>query len=284
MINLQVKICDEVILFPNAKINVGLRITAKRKDGYHDIETIFYPVKLCDALEFVVPEEQVSDEIRMTGTDTGLNSPEDNLVIKAVRILREHRFFPFLRLHLHKAIPSGAGLGGGSSDASCIIKSLNRHFCLGIPGNELKNLAGRIGSDCPFFIDNIPAIARGRGDILKPAGSFLTGYYIVLLNPGLHISTREAYENCSPTEPEKSLGELTAVPPVEWKNNVLNDFEPYAFDRYPLISDLKKALYDAGALFSLMSGSGSSVFGIFHERPLLDPSLKKFRIHEGFLT
>jgi 4-diphosphocytidyl-2-C-methyl-D-erythritol kinase len=272
-----------MIVFPVAKINLGLRITEKRTDGYHNIETVFYPVPFCDALEFIVPEEQNDRDLLFTsGIETGA-SIDNNLVIKAVKKLRESHYIPFLKFHLHKAIPTGAGLGGGSSDAACLLKSLNRFFSLKINDDELKNIALTIGSDCPFFIDGTPAIGTGRGEILKPAADALTGYYMVLLNPRLHVSTREAYESCKPQKPSDSLDELIKMPVVEWRYHIFNDFEEYAFSKFPLISDLKNELYEAGALFSLMSGSGSSVFGIFSEKPQLPEKIREYVIWEGSL-
>ena len=193
-----------MIVFPKAKINLGLRITGKRNDGYHNIETVFYPVSLCDALEFVVsPEAHEKDILTVTGISVGV-SPEENIVMKAVSKLREKYSFPWLKIHLHKAIPHGAGLGGGSSDAACMLKALNRHFQLSISEQEMKSIALDIGSDCPFFIDGDPAFASGRGEILESINPVLSGYYLLLLNPGVGINTGEAYQNCRPETPVTS--------------------------------------------------------------------------------
>lgn len=271
-----------MIGFPSAKINLGLRITAKRQDGYHDIETVFYPAGLSDALEFVVQERINEDIITVTGADINI-TPGENLVMKAAKKLREKHTFPNIRIHLHKSIPAGAGLGGGSSDAACLLKGLNRFFRLEIPEDELKEIALSIGSDCPFFIDNTPAFASGRGEILNPAPHVLSGYYLVLLNPGVGISTREAYSNCIPQKQAQSLPELVKKPVNEWINFIFNDFEKFAFSKHRVIGLLKDELYSSGALFSLMSGSGSSVFGIFSSCPELPPSVKKYRIYEGWV-
>lgn len=268
-----------MVLFPNAKINIGLRIVSRRMDGYHDIETVFYPVKLCDALEFV-KSETGEDELVVTGIGIVSNAKE-NLVIKAVSKLRQRSQFPFLKIHLHKAIPAGAGLGGGSSDGSCILKSLNRYFSLGISMNELMDMALGLGSDCPFFIEDQPAYATGRGELLEPVPSVLEGFYIVLINPGLHVSTKEAYSHCIPSKPDTSLKELIGLPVSEWKKFIFNDFEDFASGKYPVIGDIKRSFYASGAVFSLMSGSGSSVFGIFSEKPVLPEVLRKMVIHEG---
>ena len=272
-----------MIFFPSAKINIGLRITKKRPDGYHDIETIFYPVELCDALEFVVSDNQEqNDIIRVTGTDAEIEN-DDNLVMKAVLKLREKRTFPFLKVHLHKGIPLGAGLGGGSSDAACMLKVINRHFGLHLDKSILKSLALELGSDCSFFIDCEPSVAAGRGEILTPVRNILSGYYLVLINPGVEISTREAYQNCHPAVPATSLLRLIELPVAEWKNHILNDFEEFAFKKFPIIGELKSDLYSAGALFSLMSGSGSSVYGVFSEKPALPEKVKKYVIWEGLM-
>jgi 4-diphosphocytidyl-2-C-methyl-D-erythritol kinase len=272
-----------MIVFPKAKINLGLRITRKRSDGYHDIETLFYPVGLSDALEFIVTDEHLhKDILTVTGINTG-SDPDDNLVIKALRKLREEYSFPFLKVHLHKVIPVGAGLGGGSSDAVFILKAVNRFFDLSIDDIKLKAIALELGSDCPFFIDNIPAFATGRGELLVPVGSVLSGYYIIILNPGVGINTRQAYQNCFPKESRESLLLLTKRSVKKWKNLIINDFEEYAFKKYPLIGEIKNELYNSGALFSSMSGSGSSVYGIFSKKPEIPVRLKDFVIWEEIL-
>lgn len=271
-----------MVVFPRAKINLGLRITGKRNDGYHNIETVIYPVSLCDALEFVVSSGQDGkDNLTVTGISVGV-SPEENIVMKAVRKLREKYSFPGLRIHLHKAIPHGAGLGGGSSDAACMMKSINRHFNLSIGTNELKAMALDIGSDCPFFIEGDPAFATGRGEILEPISPVLSGSYLLLLNPGVGINTREAYRNCKPEIPSDSLLNLSTMEITKWKDLISNDFEAFAFKKHPVIKQLKDDLYNAGAIFSSMSGSGSSVYGIFSGKPgNLPGHLRRMVIWEG---
>jgi len=272
-----------VILFPKAKINLGLRITGKRPDGYHDIETLFYPVPLCDALEFVIsPEPLKKDLITVTGLLTDSN-PDDNLVMQGIRKIREKYSFPWLKIHLHKSIPAGAGLGGGSSDASTILKAINRCFRLNIEEVTLKKLALELGSDCPFFIDCIPAAASGRGEVLSPINPVLSGLYILLLNPGIGINTKEAYSNCLPAIPVTNLTKLIDRPISDWRNHILNDFEDYAFKKHPVIGEIKNRLYQSGAIFSLMSGSGSSVYGIFAGKPQPDDYLLRYVIYEGLL-
>jgi 4-diphosphocytidyl-2-C-methyl-D-erythritol kinase len=272
-----------MIFFPNAKINIGLRITGKRPDGFHDLETVFYPVMLSDALEFVISDNSAGkDSITVTGIETG-SEPENNLVIKAVNRLRAIAAFPVLNIHLHKGIPVGAGLGGGSSDATCMLKVLNRHFELNLDHGVLMDIALELGSDCPFFIECVPAYATGRGEILTPVKPVLAGYYLVLVNPGIGINTGAAFRNCSPALPSTSLTDLIQSPPEEWKSTIINDFEAYAIKEYPIIGYLKEELYRSDALFSLMSGSGSSVYGIFRSKPELSTEIRKFVIWEGIL-
>ena len=256
-----------MIVFPRAKINLGLRITGKRTDGYHNIETIFYPVGLCDALEFVVePEQNKRDNLTVTGIPLEVN-PEENIVMKAVSKLRGKYLFPILKIHLHKAIPHGAGLGGGSSDAACMLKSLNRHFGLAASEKEIKSMALDIGSDCPFFLDGDPSFASGRGEILEAINPVLSGFYLLLLNPGVGINTREAYQNCRPEAPAGTLLSISSLDIKDWKEHIFNDFEEYAIKKHPEIGQIKENLYKHGALYSSMSGSGSSVYGIFSGKP-----------------
>ena len=271
-----------MIVFPKAKINLGLRITDKRNDGYHNIETLFYPVSLCDALEFVVsPVATEKDFLIVTGISIGVNQ-EENIVMKAVSKLREQYLFPWLKIHLHKAIPHGAGLGGGSSDAACMLKALNRYFTLSIDDKKIKSIALDIGSDCPFFIDGDPAFAQGRGEILESINPVLSGYYLLLINPGVVINTREAYLNCTPETPVTSLRLLVTRDISEWKDLILNDFEESVFKNHPAIRKIKDDLYSSGALFSSMSGSGSGVYGIFSGKPRNLPwHLRRIVIWEG---
>lgn len=272
-----------MIIFPKSKINLGLRITGKRHDGYHDIETVFYPVGMRDALEFIVSTDSVKKDILTTsGINTGSNI-EDNLVLKSVRKLREKYSFPVLKIHLHKVIPVGAGLGGGSADAAFLLKAINRCFKLLIDDNSLKNIALELGSDCPFFIDGKPSFGSGRGELLIPIKPVLTGYYLILLNPEVGINTREAYQNCRPDRPATSLLQLIGRPLTKWKELIINDFEEFAFKKHPIIGQIKNELYNSGAIFSLMSGSGSSVYGIFADKPKLPSKLKNFVIYEGVM-
>ena len=273
-----------MIVFPTAKINIGLYVTEKRSDGFHNIETLFYPVPFYDALEFVEHNNQSApDSLIVTGIDVG--NHEDNLVIKAVKKLRERKNFPMLKIHLHKAIPTKAGLGGGSSDAAFILKGINQLYGLEMNSEELKAMALEIGSDCPFFIDAVPAYASGRGEILQPLKTeILNNHYIVLAKAEKGINTKIAYMNCCPTVPPISLNSVIEnVPVSQWKGLIKNDFDEYAFGEEPLIAKLIDEMYIAGAVFSLMSGSGSAVYGIFKNRPQLSELLKKRTIWQGFI-
>ncbi len=271
-----------MITFPKAKINLGLRITGKRPDSYHDIETIFYPVGLSDALEFVLSPGKAEDELIVSGLEIK-TKPNNNLVIKAVRVLRERQSIPVLKIHLHKAIPSGAGLGGGSSDAACMLKAINKYLHLNLGIQELKTIALEIGSDCPFFIDPVPSIATGRGEVLKPLKNLLEGYFIILLNSGISISTRDAYNNTFISSPGTSLEQLVMLHPSKWEKLIVNDFEDYAFKLYPMIAEIKKSLYRLGALYSSMSGSGSTIYGLFTRKPEIPVKIRENIIYEGVL-
>ncbi len=272
-----------MVIFPKAKINLGLRITARRPDGFHDIETVFYPVSLCDILELAINnDEQGGDIFSLTGTRLD-GEQDNNLVIRAVRKLRESYSLPPLKIHLHKVIPPGAGLGGGSSDAAGALKTMNRIFELALSAQELKSIALELGSDCPFFIDCQPAFATGRGEILKHVDPVLEGLHIILVNPGIRISTREAYGRCTPSEAGVTLSELIHYPVAEWRSHIINDFEKTVFEQYPQIGIIKKILYNHGALFSSMSGSGSAVYGIYAGKPEVPEILRDHVIYNGIL-
>jgi 4-diphosphocytidyl-2-C-methyl-D-erythritol kinase len=222
------------------------------------------------------------DILRVTGVLVDA-SPGNNLVMKAVRKIRIVRNIPFLRIHLHKVIPVGAGLGGGSSDAATILKSLNRYLYLDISNEKLKEISLELGSDCPFFIESNPAFAEGRGELLTPVKPLTEGLHILLVNPEIHINTREAYSYCTPKQPDTNLKELYLLDISEWKNLIINDFEEFIFKKYPQIAAIKKTLYDMGALYSSMSGSGSTVYGIFRRKPLIPESLNDMVIYSDVL-
>ncbi|MGI9544507.1 MAG: 4-(cytidine 5'-diphospho)-2-C-methyl-D-erythritol kinase [Cyclobacteriaceae bacterium] len=255
-----------MLSFPNAKINLGLHITAKRPDGFHDLETCLYPVGWCDILEVIQGKE-------VDFTYSGLpieGDPKDNLCFKAYELLQSDCDLPPIQLQLHKGIPLGAGLGGGSADAASTLLTLNKKFSLNLDHVVLKKYAAQLGSDCPFFIDNTPSFATGKGDTLEPANVDLTGNHVVIVNPGLHISTAQAYSNVTPRKPSASLREILDRPLGSWKETLVNDFEENIFRDYPEIKQIKKQLYDQGAFYSSMSGSGASVYGLFDEEINLD--------------
>lgn len=273
----------EMVVFPKAKINIGLRIVEKRPDGYHNIETFFYPVDLADALEFVVRKDnRRHDTLRVTGHMNEVD-PEDNLVMKAVKLMRHSFDFPSIRIHLHKSIPVGAGLGGGSSDAAGMLRALNRYFEFGLNAEELRSFAGRLGSDAPFFIDGSPSFAEGVGNILSEFPLDLSGYHIAILWPNLNISTAEAYSGCVPCPTGLSLRQLLNLPVSEWRGRVVNDFELNIFSKYPLVGRIKNALYEAGALYASMSGSGSAVYGIFREEPVFPREISRYLLYTSDL-
>ncbi|WP_439490348.1 4-(cytidine 5'-diphospho)-2-C-methyl-D-erythritol kinase [Algoriphagus sp.] len=253
-----------MISFPNAKINLGLYITAKRSDGYHEIESCMVPIPLVDALEMIV------DTKKTTFSTTGLDVPgdaKDNLILKAYQLLKkDFPNLPNISIHLHKTIPMGAGLGGGSSDAAFALTMMNNLFDLILDDFFLEEYAAQLGSDCPFFIENIPQIARGRGEILEPITLDMKGTYLVLINPRIHIGTKEAYAGVSP---KKTAGKLEEIleDKTRWKDELINDFEASIFPNHPEIAAIKSKLYENGAYYAAMSGSGSSVFGLFEEKP-----------------
>jgi 4-diphosphocytidyl-2-C-methyl-D-erythritol kinase len=252
-----------MIVFPNAKINIGLNVVSKREDGFHNIETIFYPIKLSDALEFAE-----ADETRLSNSGIQIESDQkDNLIIKAYGILKANFNLPNLKFHLHKIIPFGAGLGGGSSDAAFTLKMLNEYFNLRLSLEELEDYAGQIGADCPFFIRNKPTFATGIGNKFHKLELDLADYEIIILKPNISVSTPEAYKNVIPRNPKYRLTEIVKTPIDDWKNLIVNDFEKSVFSKYPQIAELKQLLYVLGANYASMSGSGSAVFGIFRHLP-----------------
>lgn len=263
-----------MIVFPNAKINLGLRVVEKRGDGYHNIETVFLPIGLNDVLEFVESGDR-KISIQVSGIQLE-GRPEENLVVKAWEIMHEHCGIPVVDIHLHKIIPVGAGLGGGSSDAAFMLKGLNDFFECGCTIEQLENMASTLGSDCAFFIRNKPAIGTGRGEILDPVEPELSGYEMVLINPGLHISTRDAYNGIIPHKSERPLRELLLFPTNQWQEYLVNEFEDTVFKKHNKISEIKSDLIDAGAVYASMSGSGSSVFGIFSEGSIPEDLADRF--------
>lgn len=270
-----------MITYPNAKINLGLNVTERLPNGYHNIETIFYPIPLCDTLQVeteesmdtnrtnIFPEgclirtEEADDYTLHTGgTDIGCPA-EKNLIIKVLRNLQEDFKIPYLHIALRKEIPSGAGLGGGSSDAAYMMKLLNDLFNLGLTCEEMEERVSTLGADCAFFIRNRPTLATGIGNVFTPINLSLNGWHALLLKPDIFVSTKEAYSHIRPHKPETPVTTIINHPVEAWKGALGNDFEDGIFAIHPEIADIKEKLYEAGATYAAMSGSGSSVFGIF---------------------
>jgi 4-diphosphocytidyl-2-C-methyl-D-erythritol kinase len=252
-----------MIIFPNAKINIGLNIINRRPDGYHNLETVFYPVKINDALEIIESGE-------LSFESAGLPIPgrmEDNLCIRGYHLLKKDFDLPPVKIFLYKHIPIGAGLGGGSADAAFFIRLLNQKFNLGLTDDLMINYARQLGADCAFFIKNKPVFAFDRGDEFEPVKLDLSNYKIALVMPPVHVSTAEAYGGVKPAPVRQSLMELIDEPVHQWKHFIKNDFETTVFKNHPVIRGVKAALYEAGAIYASMSGSGASVFGIFDTLP-----------------
>ena len=251
-----------MLFFPNAKINIGLNITSKRDDGYHNLESIFFPIAWCDILE-IIPSKQLSFESK------GLSIPgQANLCLKAYELMKSHYGINPVSMHLHKNIPIGAGLGGGSSDAAFTLMALNTIFELGLEKDELKKMAAKLGADCPFFIDNIPSLASGIGEVLNPVDLDMSNYHLLVVKPDVFISTSEAFSVIVPQKTSLSFEEEIKMPIEKW--TLKNDFEDSIFPQYPELLEIKKSLIQAGALYASMSGSGSSIYAIFSEKPQLE--------------
>lgn len=255
-----------MITYPNAKINLGLHIVEKRPDGYHNLETVFYPINLQDALEVTKLEGEGEYTLKVSGVPIE-GEPENNLVVKAYRLLKKD--FPDMEpvnIHMYKHIPTGAGLGGGSADAAFMIRLLNEKFNLNLNTEKMEKYATELGADCAFFIQNKPVFATGIGNIFEPINLSLKGYYIVLVKPDIFVSTRDAFANILPMHPSQSLKEIVRMPIETWRATMKNDFEESVFIKFPEIAAIKDKLYDMGAIYASMSGSGSSIYGIFREQ------------------
>jgi 4-diphosphocytidyl-2-C-methyl-D-erythritol kinase len=248
-----------MICFPNCKINIGLYITNKRPDSYHNIETVFYPVPLCDILEIT---ENSKNEFMLSGLEIP-GSRESNLCLKAYDIVKKEYKLPPVKIHLHKAIPAGAGLGGGSSDAAFMIKLLNDTFSLNMTNTQMQDIAGNLGSDCSFFIENKPVFASNKGNVFESINLDLSKYYLLMVKPNAHISTPVAYSMVEPRKALFSLKNIDTNNINEWNNYVTNDFEAPLFSKFPEIKIIKEKIIDLGAIYASMSGSGSAVYGIF---------------------
>jgi 4-diphosphocytidyl-2-C-methyl-D-erythritol kinase len=272
-----------MITFPNAKINIGLNIIEKRSDGFHNIESVFYPVEWCDVLE-IIP----SPENKVKFQSSGLAIPgneSSNLCLKAWNLLQSHisipRSVPPI-IQLHKIIPMGAGLGGGSADGAFTLKMLNEIYYLKLSNEELKDFARKLGSDCAFFIENRPVFCFDKGDQFEDFILDLKGKYVILVNPDIHISSAEAYSGVTPRKLEVSLKEALKQPISTWKGIIKNDFEKKLLLKYPTIADVKASLYQSGAIYASMTGSGSTVYGIFEKETDLKSSFPNFSVWQGF--
>lgn len=265
-----------MVVFPNAKINLGLNILKKRPDGYHELETFFYPVAWQEALEIVEAEKT-----RLTVSGIIVPDDRDNIVLKAYQLLKSDYDLPPVQIHLHKVIPIGAGLGGGSADAAFALILLNNLFQLGINNTQLMKYAISLGADCAFFILNKPMLARGVGEQLTELDVSLQGKFILLVYPNIHISTKEAFSNIKPKKPTTRIRQLLLKGKIhDWKHILKNDFEPGVFEKYPVLREIKKNLYDSGAIYASMSGSGSCMYGIFENNPQISFS-RHYRIWSG---
>jgi 4-diphosphocytidyl-2-C-methyl-D-erythritol kinase len=274
-----------MISFPNAKINIGLNIIEKRDDGYHNIESVFYPIQLTDVIEVIENKEATDERIIMSFSGDAIpGEANDNLCYFAYHLLAEQCMLPNIKAHLHKHIPIGAGLGGGSSDAAFFIRLLNDKFELNLSWGEMHHYAKQLGSDCSFFISNKPAFAEGKGDQYESINLDLSKYYLALIYPDIHINTATAYSNVTPAKPKRSLeADILTLPIEEWKNYIHNDFEDSVFPKYPEVKSIKEKLYSLGAIYASMSGSGSSVYGIFKEPTDFKKEFKDYFLWEGKL-
>ena len=270
-----------MLVFPACKINIGLQLTERRPDGFHNLLSAFYPVGWSDVLE-AIPADT------FTFTTSGLpipgsDDPTRNLCVRAYNLLRTDYDLPTVHLHLHKIVPIGAGLGGGSADAAATINLLNTRFALNVPIEQREAYARQLGSDCAFFVQNRPQYCIEKGDVFEEIDLNLTGYYIVLVYPNLAISTAEAYAGVTPRQPDVPLRTLLERPIDTWAGRVHNDFEDSLFPKYPLLAEIKQQLYDLGAVYASMSGSGSTVYGIFSAPPERTPFFSRYTVWEGKL-
>jgi 4-diphosphocytidyl-2-C-methyl-D-erythritol kinase len=252
-----------MITFPNAKINLGLRIHNRRSDGFHNIETLIYPIGLCDALE-IVP----ADEFGFCFTGLDIEGDQDNnICIKAYKLMHQRYGLAPVYIHLHKVIPTGAGLGGGSADAVFTLKLLMRVFKLEFCGSELDEMAKMLGSDCNFFVNNQPALCTGRGEVVNPVGFSLKGWHLLLVKPPFNISTASAYASVEPSGKALRTDNNFLLATDQWKDWMINDFEAGLIEKYPILSEIREKLFSLGATQVSLSGSGSAMFGLFKDKP-----------------
>ena len=268
-----------MVCFPNAKINIGLHITERRSDGFHNIASCFVPVGWSDVLE-IIPAQKFGF------SSSGISIPGDastNLCVKAYELLKQDFHLPPVQIHLHKIVPIGAGLGGGSADAAFTLKLLNQTWELGIGTEDLENYARKLGSDCAFFIQNRPVFCYDKGDQFKDIALNLTDKFIVLVYPNLHISTAEAYSGVRPEQRSINFSELLQQKPSFWCSDIKNDFEAHLFVKYPILGQIKSQLYEQGAVYASMTGSGSTIYGIFENPVDLIDCFKNYLIWQGNL-
>lgn len=270
-----------MILFSPAKINIGLQIIQRRGDGFHNLQSIMIPVGLFDILE-IRRGKHKNGTIRFNQSGIQLGSPDEiNLCVSAWELFSSEAALPPVELHLHKQIPVGAGLGGGSSNATHTLIGLNQLAGLPLSDGKLKEMSAQLGSDCPFFFHNVPMMMEGRGEILNRISLPLDQSFLVLLFPGIHVSTADAYSGVKPVQPEVHLRDLISKPMDKWKGNVVNAFEYSVFKKYPDLDQLKHDLYDAGAIYASLSGSGSSLYGFFSQIPELPEKLERHVVWKG---
>jgi 4-diphosphocytidyl-2-C-methyl-D-erythritol kinase len=272
---------NKMVVFPNIKINLGLNILRKRSDGFHDLSSLFYPVSWCDILEFT---ERTDNELVFENTGIVVDcEPEKNLIVKAFKLLAADYKLPGMTLQLHKIVPFGAGLGAGSSDAAALLRGLNDYFELKLNNTQLISYAAKLGSDCAFFIENRPCMASGRGEVLTPSSLQLDGWHIIVVKPPFGVSTAEAYANVKPAVPQIDIEKIIQLPVEDWKDKLCNDFEISVFPKYPQLAEIKQQLYNAGAVYAAMSGSGSALFGLFKSEPVTNRLWGDCTVWKGIL-
>jgi 4-diphosphocytidyl-2-C-methyl-D-erythritol kinase len=266
-----------MVVFPNCKINLGLQVIEKRPDGYHEIASVMYPVPINDILE-IIPGKQSNDEVSFSGTKIP-GKWEGNLIFKAITLLRQNFEIPPLKIHLHKSIPMGGGLGGGSSNGTYTLILLNDLFDLNLSENQLRDYASKLGSDCAFFVSNTPQLAKGRGEILQPISLNLAGKFLLLVNDGTHISTQMAYGSIQPKLPSHSLIQIVGRALKDWQGLLINDFEAPMMKQFPQLNAIKEKMMNNGAIYAAMTGSGSTMFGIFEKDIAIDFGLENGFVH-----
>jgi 4-diphosphocytidyl-2-C-methyl-D-erythritol kinase len=264
------KIVKNMIVFPNSKINLGLKVIHKRPDGFHNIETVFYPIDWCDSLE-IIENKTTKSLFSFSQSGLTIDAPiNENIIYKAWKLLLENKKIPPISVHLHKNIPMGAGLGGGSADAAFFINALNLQFDLKLTPNKIVTIANKLGSDCAFFINNVPVIGKEKGNVFSEINVNLSAYYILIVYPAIHSNTKDAYEGLKIKKSTVSLKTIIVKNKIDtWKTSLINDFEETLFLKYPRLKKIKENLYSHGATYASMSGSGSSVYGIFEKKPTI---------------